>query len=110
MAGRGFMAEADGNRNRQRQELPLSDFEDRAGHQTGYASHGPIMASLTVWGRAGGAAWTPRLPEAIEAMTPLNAQATRAGREAGVECATDITGFGLLGHLHKLARPAALGR
>lgn len=39
------MAEADGNRTRQRQDLPLSDFEDRAGHQTGYASltHGPIM-------------------------------------------------------------------
>jgi hypothetical protein len=40
------MAEADGNRTRQRQELPLSDFEDRADHQTRYASqaHGPIMA------------------------------------------------------------------
>ena len=40
------MAEADGHRTRQRQELPLSDSEDRAGHQTGYASltHGPIMA------------------------------------------------------------------
>jgi hypothetical protein len=40
------MAEADGNRTRQRQRLPLSDFEDRADHQTGYASlgHGFIMA------------------------------------------------------------------
>ncbi len=40
------MAEADGNRTRQRQHLPLSDFEDRAGHQTEYASlgHGFIMA------------------------------------------------------------------
>ena len=40
------MAEADGNRTRQRQRLPLSDFEDRAGHQTGNASpnHGSIMA------------------------------------------------------------------
>ena len=34
---RNRMAEADGNRTRQRQRLPLSDFEDRAGHQTGYA-------------------------------------------------------------------------
>ncbi len=43
------MAEADGNRTRQRQDLPLSDFEDRAGHQTGYASlgHGFIMANHT---------------------------------------------------------------
>lgn len=40
------MAEADGNRTRQRQRLPLSDFEDRADHQIGYASsgHGFIMA------------------------------------------------------------------
>jgi selenide,water dikinase len=40
------MAEADGNRTRQRQRLPLSDFEDRAGHQTRYASqaHRSIMA------------------------------------------------------------------
>ena len=32
------MAEADGNRTRQRQFLPLYGFEDRAGHQAGYAS------------------------------------------------------------------------
>jgi selenide,water dikinase len=51
-----------------------------------------------------------RLPGAIDAMTPLNAQAARAAREAGGEYATDITGFGLLEHLHKLARPAASRR
>lgn len=43
-------------------------------------------------------------PEAIAVMTTLNADAARAAVAAGVECATDITGFGLLGHLHKLAR------
>ena len=43
------MAEADGNRTRQRQDLPLNDFEDRADHQTRYASvgHGDIMANPT---------------------------------------------------------------
>jgi selenide, water dikinase len=60
------MAEADGNRTRQRQDLPLSDFEDRAGHQTGYASlaHDPIMAGsmeamgyrLTQYAHGGGCA------------------------------------------------------
>jgi selenide, water dikinase len=60
------MAEADGNRTRQRQHLPLSDFEDRADHQTGYASlrHGPIMAGsmeamayrLTQYAHGGGCA------------------------------------------------------
>ncbi|HUO37234.1 MAG TPA: selenide, water dikinase SelD [Mycobacterium sp.] len=45
-----------------------------------------------------------RFPQAIDAMTTPNAEAARAALLAGVECATDITGFGLLGHLHKLAR------
>jgi selenide, water dikinase len=67
MSGPGSLAEADGNRTRQRQDLPLSDFEDRAGHQTGYASlaHGPIMAGsmmeamayrLTQYAHGGGCA------------------------------------------------------
>jgi hypothetical protein len=33
-----LMAEADGNRTRQRQILPFYGFEDRAGHQARYAS------------------------------------------------------------------------
>jgi hypothetical protein len=47
-----WVAEADGNRTRQRQDLPLVGFEDRAGHQTGDASldHGDIMTSLPVTG------------------------------------------------------------
>jgi selenide,water dikinase len=42
--------------------------------------------------------------EAIAVMTTLNAEASEAALHAGVECATDVTGFGLLGHLHKLAK------
>ena len=41
---------------------------------------------------------------AVQSMAALNADASRAALEAGVRCATDVTGFGLLGHLHKLAR------
>ncbi|MBB4915345.1 selenide, water dikinase SelD [Streptosporangium saharense] len=43
-------------------------------------------------------------PQAVEAMTTLNRDASKAALAAGVECATDVTGFGLLGHLYKLAR------
>jgi selenide,water dikinase len=43
-------------------------------------------------------------PEAIAVMTTLNADASAAALKAGVECVTDVTGFGLLGHLYKLAR------
>ncbi len=49
-----------------------------------------------------------RFEQAIEAMTTLNAEASQAALKAGVRCATDVTGFGLLGHLHKLARASAV--
>jgi selenide,water dikinase len=37
-------------------------------------------------------------------MLRLNAAAAAAGRAAGVRCATDVTGFGLLGHALGIAR------
>lgn len=41
---------------------------------------------------------------AVDAMTTLNSDAAAAALAAGIRCGTDVTGFGLLGHLHKLAR------
>src|SRR5207244_3260516 len=46
---------------------------------------------------------TGKVSAAIEVMTTLNADASRQARAAGIRCATDVTGFGLLGHLFKLA-------
>ncbi|HKN55278.1 MAG TPA: selenide, water dikinase SelD [Amycolatopsis sp.] len=49
-----------------------------------------------------------RFEAAIEAMTTLNADASEAAVTAGIRCATDVTGFGLLGHLYKLARSSGV--
>jgi selenide, water dikinase len=47
-------------------------------------------------------------PQAVDAMTALNRAASEAALAAGAVCATDVTGFGLLGHLHKLARASGV--
>jgi len=47
-------------------------------------------------------------PQAVAAMTALNRDAALAASVAGIVCATDITGFGLLGHLYKLARASGV--
>jgi selenide,water dikinase len=39
---------------------------------------------------------------AVELMTTLNDRAAEAMLEAGANAATDVTGFGLLGHLHRM--------
>lgn len=55
---------------------------------------------LNTWHKSTG----ERSGAAITAMTELNAAAAAAAVGAGLTAATDITGFGLLGHLHKMMR------
>jgi len=43
------------------------------------------------------------IPEAISVMTSLNASASEAAIAVGARCATDVTGFGFLGHLLRIA-------
>ncbi|MGB9183252.1 MAG: selenide, water dikinase SelD [Solirubrobacteraceae bacterium] len=48
------------------------------------------------------------LAEAVAVMTTLNRDGSRAARDAGAHGMTDVTGFGLLGHLHELALASGL--
>src|SRR3712207_1170690 len=47
-------------------------------------------------------------PQAVAAMTALNREAATAALDAGARCAPHVPGFGLLGHLHKLARASGV--
>jgi selenide,water dikinase len=58
--------------------------------------------------------WRGKMPaevetRMIEVMTTLNRDAARAAVALGVSCATDITGFGLLGHASHIARASHVG-
>jgi selenide,water dikinase len=44
------------------------------------------------------------IAKAVEVMTALNDRAAQAMAKAGVKAATDVTGFGLLGHLRSMLR------
>ncbi|MFC7755959.1 selenide, water dikinase SelD [Tsukamurella soli] len=48
-------------------------------------------------------------PAAIDTMTRLNRDAAEAALAAGARAATDVTGFGLLGHLYKMCRASGVG-
>ena len=51
-----------------------------------------------------GAASDADLAAAVASMTSLNAAASEAALACGVVAATDVTGFSLLGHLHRMLR------
>jgi len=51
---------------------------------------------------------SPELRALTDAMTTLNAEASRAAVALGVRCATDVTGFGLLGHASHIARASGV--
>lgn len=49
------------------------------------------------------------LAEAVRVMSTLNRDACRAMREVGTTAATDVTGYGLLGHLGEMLRAGDVG-
>ncbi len=68
----------------------------------------PVGAGAVTTSLKKGLASDDVLAAAVEVMTTLNADAAAAARAAGVRAMTDVTGFGLLGHLHELALASGL--
>jgi selenide,water dikinase len=60
----------------------------------------PLGLGLISTAIKAGKATDEQVRAAVDTMTTLNAAAAEAMGEAGVRAATDVTGFGLLGHLH----------
>ena len=62
----------------------------------------PIGTGIVATALKKGAAPADAVAAAVASMTVLNDGAAEAAREAGVRAATDITGFGVLGHLNEM--------
>jgi selenide, water dikinase len=63
----------------------------------------PLGAGAVTTSLKKGLASDDVLAAAVEVMTELNAAGAASARSAGAHGMTDVTGFGLLGHLHELA-------
>ena len=63
----------------------------------------PLGAGVISTAAKRGLADDALIARGVEVMTTLNADAAAAARAAGAHALTDVTGFGLLGHLHELA-------
>jgi selenide,water dikinase len=62
----------------------------------------PLGSGVVATAIKSGAAAERTVATAIEVMATLNRAAAEAMLDAGVVAATDVTGFGLLGHLHRM--------
>jgi selenide,water dikinase len=68
----------------------------------------PLGVGAAIAARGRGHGDEDLLRAAVATMTALNADASRAALAAGVHAMTDVTGFGLLGHLHHMCRESGL--
>lgn len=62
----------------------------------------PIGTGIVTTAIKSDTASTEVIAATIDSMTSLNAEASVALVDAGVRACTDVTGFGLLGHLHRM--------
>ena len=68
----------------------------------------PLGAGAISTAAKRGSAGAGEVAAAVAVMTELNDVASAAALSAGAHAATDVTGFGLLGHLHELCRASGL--
>jgi selenide,water dikinase len=68
----------------------------------------PLGTGLVTTGVKQGRLPESTLAEAVRWMTRLNRDASRAALDVGSRCATDVTGFGLLGHASHIARASGV--
>jgi selenide, water dikinase len=68
----------------------------------------PLGTGVIATALKNGAAADEYVRGAVASMTALNATASEAALAAGVRAATDVTGFGLLGHLHRMLRASGV--
>jgi selenide,water dikinase len=68
----------------------------------------PLGVGAVVTARKRGLRDDALLADAVATMAALNDAASVAARAAGARAMTDVTGFGLLGHLHGLARASGV--
>ena len=68
----------------------------------------PLGAGAIVTAHKRGLARDGLLERAVQVMVALNDQAAREALDARVHAMTDVTGFGLLGHLHNVCRESGL--
>jgi selenide,water dikinase len=68
----------------------------------------PLGVGAIVTARKRGVRDAALLAAAVATMAALNDAASAAARAAGAHALTDVTGFGLLGHLHGMARASGV--
>jgi selenide, water dikinase len=68
----------------------------------------PLGAGTVATAIKRGLAGDDLIARAIDVMTTLNDRASAQAIQAGAHALTDVTGFGLLGHLHELAHASGL--
>jgi selenide,water dikinase len=87
-------------------DLVLTNAGGRAGDALVLTK--PLGAGAVATAIKRGLAGAALVQRAVTVMTTLNDRAAGQARAAGVHALTDVSGFGLLGHLHELAAASGL--